>query len=357
MNEFNLPADFNPLEPKQVFTYYAVSEGDFYEVTSQAGPENYHSLRPMFNLTSTLETDDAGAQLRNTKLFPDGHMISPFRPRCWTLHTRDELRELNPTPEEQAAWKALHEADERRVKDYASQSAIWFEALGRYVASFENLIGTLSSLIRASLKKGGLKELHVREMVVADLAAQDILKSARMLFHTIEDLSVDEGKVADAIFARVQHCIEARNDVVHSSWRPGGFVPAVAEEFLGAQGEKFIKGAKGSARRRFEYTNESLRWLQDRCDDARVLCTDLWHRVTNNRRPLTHFLAVGTDKAITRTLNFLWTKNSLVREEYMPSSRFPPTSGIAKSNKPQFDILSARYPTIDELVECIIRDG
>jgi hypothetical protein len=144
----------------------AVSEGEILvlEGMPQESPQVL-TLQQRFNLMQSLQTDEAGVNLRDAPNFPDGHMNSPFRVRVWTIYTEEEYAQRPPpTAEQLAEWERLRLDDEERMRLYADNSAKWFETMGRYVTGFESMIGAVVVLTRTLLKKNGVATTVVKDI-------------------------------------------------------------------------------------------------------------------------------------------------------------------------------------------------
>lgn len=329
---------------------FAISDGDFVPISNDSPDEvNGMPLEAAFNILQSTHLDVAGHPLRGSSNFPDGHLFSPFKPRTWKFVSKDELFQ-HLAEKDRGAFEEVRRLDQERREKYARQSGEWFEAMGRYCVAFEQLCASLIRLVRQLMKRNGLRDRDVTDIVVADLVASQVVTLAQTLFNATEVDDVDR-KIAEKIFARVGVCCTSRNEVIHAAWLPGGANAWSADDFSVARGLRYVKKpTDGSAVRQLLYGKTELEWLRQHCENTTVLVDDIKFSVMK-KMPLSYWL-VPVGKLIRRALLMSSDPNDLYIEDYPPVERYPPDNGatdcaIGKSSGER--IIAARHEDVDDL--------
>ncbi|MDC8013875.1 hypothetical protein [Tahibacter soli] len=304
---------------------YAVCEGSVIEI-SAGTPEMIGTLtlQQLYNMLRAIHCDEHGRPLRGSEAFPDGHIFSPFRTPIWKIVRADELDAyLAENPAQK--YREQRADDGRRVGRYESQSAVWFEALGRYLAAFEQMCASVVKLIRQLLRKGGVSSRGVEDILVADLAARDLVRLAKTLYNERADLDPNGRKISENIFRRAVICYESRNEIVHASWLPGGVFAFRHDDFSRARGLRYIKREKGGeAVRRLYYSAADLDFMRRQCVDTGILIDDLTAAVALDTK-VSYWMGLEGG-VIARALDFTRIGGGVLLERYAKVEERPPSS-------------------------------
>ena len=309
-----------------------------------------------------VDVDELGRFTRDAPNFPDGHLISPFRARRWNVVSEEELSKLPaPTAEEIARWGELRAQDEQRRVDYMKESAQWFESLGRFVAAFEGMCFALARLAKLVIKKAGVKSEEVRNVLIADYTAKDIANLAQTLLSTTSSVVDGDKDLIKNIFERVKTCIEIRNDVVHSSWLPGGINPQRAGTFLVATGTKYIrKTTQGTAYRRFDYDKAAVDRFRKDFENTALLIVDVAQAAAGGKSLAKTMELDKKEGVVVRLLRFVHTRGGWVAESFprvVREAPATPSHGGLSEPGVKGDSVACRGIDEDEIVDIIIRDA
>ncbi len=315
--------EFGPKDPKSSLgdetshlSLIAFSEGETvpFKAPQYPGAAGM-GLGELYSVTRNVDCDEVGQFARHAPHFPDGHVVSPFRTRAWSIFSGEEVLALPQVTEEQRAeWRRLHEEDIRREQEYRDQTKIWFEAMGRYVVAFETTCNQLVSVHRAILRHGGVEPNDIEGRLASVRGVFEHLKEIKSGYRKTIKLTTKEQSLANDIFARVEKCLKARNKVIHSTWLPGGINPAYRSTFhlaQGSQGERLFDAS-------------TLDWHRERCVDAVVLLGDLINRF-EHPRPFDAFMELKSDGTLERRLDYTFTRGKIVPELYAPAVSDEPT--------------------------------
>lgn len=93
-----------------------------------------------------------------------------------------------------------------------------YPTIGEFVVSFEAISHAIRMGIGTLLKKNGLRNHHLSDILVGDLTMQPLQATYRALLSATEQLDSIEVAILDDIFRRVCRLAEHRNRILHSAW-------------------------------------------------------------------------------------------------------------------------------------------
>jgi hypothetical protein len=140
---------------------------------------------------------------------------------------------------------------------YDQQTRDLFAALGRFVVGFELVCRHATTVITMALSKAGLRDQQYANILLADLTADPIKKTMiAVVAHAIQPIGKD-AKVLQAIAKQFQQLIEARNELLHSTWYVG-WANDSQSEFDVANAVKLKKSKDGVVVKKLDYKIEDF---------------------------------------------------------------------------------------------------
>lgn len=161
--------------------------------------------------------------------------------------------------------------DPQHQEKYDQQTRDLYAALGRFVVGFELVCRHATTAITIALSKAGLHDQHYANILLADLTADPIKKTMiAVAAHAIQPVGKD-AEILQAIGRQFQRLIEARNQLLHSTWYVG-WANDSQSEFDVANAVKLKKSKDGVVINALDYKVEDF----DRhTTDAELLCNIL----------------------------------------------------------------------------------
>jgi hypothetical protein len=178
---------------------------------------------------------------------------------------------------------------DNRDARYKAQTAEQFEAIGRFVQSFELMVDVVRNVSHSILSGGDEKRSQLINVVLfhQSMTAKPLFEIMRglygLLIREYADLFKDDKDTLNAVLkfcaSEYEKLANLRNDLLHGTWRIGWATPD-QEDFgdlivhrarVWAGGYKFAELPK---------TTPELRQLAERCDELRKLFDRLWGAVT-----------------------------------------------------------------------------
>lgn len=96
-----------------------------------------------------------------------------------------------------------------------------FEALGRAVVGFEQVVHRLHAGIATMLTQHGLHDQRLSDVMLAELTAMPLIRMYRSLVFELLSPTADDAKLLKQLFSWLVSMTERRNEIVHSTWYLG----------------------------------------------------------------------------------------------------------------------------------------
>lgn len=122
-----------------------------------------------------------------------------------------------------------------------------YSSLGRYVASFEQIVHHMRVWVMMTLQVGGLQKQELASAVVHSdaMTAQPLLQLIQSMMTDMEFYSEEKDpgskKILDKLYSKIQDAIIERNKIVHGTW----FIPQHNEVIKNPEGLFGFKGKTG----------------------------------------------------------------------------------------------------------------
>lgn len=145
------------------------------------------------------------------------------------------------------------ERDKKRKKDTDEL----YRSIGEFIVNFEHVCHAIQLGIVFILKKSGLRDQKISQIILAGMTADPLRTLFESLVGETQELNDNENKILKNILNRFQELTSQRNDIVHSTWFIGwGNEETV--DFTNASGMKYHKNKSGSVTKSFSQKAEDF---------------------------------------------------------------------------------------------------
>jgi len=178
-------------------------------------------------------------------------------------------------------------SDDKRLAKRKKQMDELYAAIGEFVVKFEFINFYIEKGIILLLQSQGLRSQQVAQILIAGQTAEPLKTNYQSLIYQTQNLNPTEKLMIENAFKRLVKVIEARNDIIHSTWFIG-WGNETTEDFSVASSMKSHKNKSGAAIKSFDYQVNDFKNLIDETEElskifSRLSSIYIWgHSIERN---------------------------------------------------------------------------
>lgn len=111
--------------------------------------------------------------------------------------------------------------NEFRDEKHREQVEAFLLALGRFVLAFERVCAAMRNLVMLVLRKGGLTNQPMAQVIISKPQAKELRELLAALFLELTHLDEDDRMVINKLINSIDKLTTERNRLVHSDWHFG----------------------------------------------------------------------------------------------------------------------------------------